>query len=487
MIWLLSGALFFNQEFYMSDFRPYDTNQQYLLPPSLRDWLPPNHVVYFVMDVVSQLDLTAIHRFYQFAPVKSQEGKIVGEKPKTHRGMPAYDPRMMVALLFYAYSSGTPGSRMIEKKCYEDVAFRIVSGDQKPDHTVISEFRRIHLKALAKLFVQVLRLCEKAGLVLLKDVALDGTKVKANASKHKAMSYERMVKREAQLQAEIEEILRRAERLDEEEDQKYGKDKRGDELPEELARRDIRLKKILEAKAALEQEAKEEAERKRQEREELEKQAAEKGEKVPGRPPEIKEEPDPKSQKNFTDPESRIMKNSDKAFVQAYNAQAAVTKSQIIVACEVSQQAADAPHALEMADRVKENTGSYPQRIIDDAGYFSEENVRGYEKRDIDPFIATGRQKHSDKPVAAPRGPVPKKATIKERMKRKLSTVAGRAIYALRKTMVEPVFGQIRTRGLIRFWLRGLEKVNGEWSLWCTTHNLMKLFRSGRFEIVLQS
>jgi transposase len=484
MAWLVPISISLYERSTMSaPFRPYDTNQQFLLPPSLREWLAPDHVVYFIMDVVAQLDLSAIYRYYDFAPVKNEKGEVLGERPKTNRGMPAYEPRMMVGVLLYAYVTGRPGSRVIEKECNEGVALRIISGNQHPDHTVISEFRRVHLKALTGLFVQALKLCQKAGLVNLGDVALDGTKVKANASKHKAMSYDRMVKKEAELKAEIEELLRRAEQVDEEEDRKYGKDKRGDELPEELARRESRLKKIQEAKAALEQEANEEAQRKRQEREELEQRAAEEGRSVPGKPPEISEEPDPKAQKNFTDPESRIMKNSDKAFIQGYNAQAAVTKkAQIIVGCEVTAQAADAPHAVRMADQVKENTGSYPKRMMEDAGYFSEENVRAYEERGIEPFITTGRQKHSEKPAAAARGPIPKKATLKERMKRKLSTLAGRAIYALRKIIVEPVFGQIRTRGLARFWLRGLEKVNGEWSLWCTTHNLIKLFRSGRFQ-----
>jgi methylmalonyl-CoA mutase cobalamin-binding subunit len=394
--------------------------------------------------------------------------------------MPAYEPRMMVALLLYAYVQGTPSSRVIERRCQEDVALRIISGNQQPHFTVISEFRRVHLKALKELFVQGLKLCEKAGLVKLGSVALDGTKVKANASKHKAMSYERMVKKETELEEEVKELLKRAEQTDDEEDKKYGPGRRGDELPEELARRESRLEKIRQAKAALEQEAKEEAERRRQEREELEKRAQEEGRSVPGKPPEISEKPEAKAQRNFTDPESRIMKNSDKAFIQGYNAQAAVDeKAQIIVACEVSNQAADAPHAVPMMDQVKENTGRYPQQAMEDAGYFSEENVQAQEARGIEVFVATGRQKHSEKLIAAPRGPIPKNATVKERMRRKLKTIRGRLMYALRKTIVEPVFGQIRTRGLVRFWLRGKEKADGEWSLWCTTHNLLKLFRSG--------
>ncbi|MGH7227850.1 MAG: IS1182 family transposase [Nitrospiraceae bacterium] len=467
-------------------FRPYDTNQPFLLPPSLREWLGSDHEVYFLMDVVAELDLSEIYRYYDFAPVKNEKGERIGERPKTNRGMPAYEPRMMVGLLLYAYVKGTPGSRVIEKKCQEDVAFRIISGNQQPHFTVISEFRRVHLKALSGLFVQGLTLCQKAGLVNLGDVALDGTKVKANASKHKAMSYDRMLKKEAELKAQIEELLRQAQEADQQEDKKYGKDKRGDELPEELARRESRLRKIQEAKAALEQEARQEAERKRQERDNLERRAEQEGRRVPGRPAEIPQLPDPKSQRNFTDPESRIMKNSDKAFIQGYNAQAAVDgKTQVIVAYEVTHQAADAPHAVEMMDQVKENTGRYPDRALQDAGYFSEANVQAQQARGIEPFVATARQKHSDEPLVAPRGPIPKNATVKDRMRRKLQTLRGKAVYALRKTIVEPVFGQIRTRGLQRFWLRGLQNVHGEWSLWCTTHNLLKLWRSGRAEAVL--
>jgi hypothetical protein len=368
---------------------------------------------------------------------------------------------------------------LIEKKCVEDVGFRVLSGNQKPDHDTIATFRRVHLEALKGLFMQVLELCEEAGLVKLGHVALDGTKVKANASKHKAMSYGRMKEKEEELQRQIEDLLRRAEETDQAEDQKYGKGKRGDELPEELARRETRLQKIQKAKAALEARAKAQAqEKKRQEQEEQERRKQE-GESEKGGPKaEISEVPKDKAQENFTDPESRIMKNSDKAFIQGYNAQAAVDhEHQVIVACEVTNQAADALHLKPMVQAIRTNTGAVPRELSADAGYFSEENVKLLEDLQIDPLVAAERLKHAEKPPA-PRGRIPKHATVKDRMRRKLRTLAGRAAYALRKVTVEPVFGQTRTRGLIRFWLRGLTKVKAEWALWCMGHNVLKLFRS---------
>jgi hypothetical protein len=386
---------------------------------------------------------------------------------------------MMTALLLYAYVTGTPSSRQIERKCVEDVAYRVISADQKPDHATIAEFRKVHLEALAKLFMQVLKLCQRAGMVKLGHVALDGTKIKANASKHKAMSYERMVKKEEQLKREIDELMSQAEQTDETEDRQYGKGKRGDELPPALARRESRLKMIQEAKAALEAEAREVAEHKRQERQELEQEAQKQGRKVGGKPPEITEQPRPKAQRNFTDPESRIMKNGEKAYIQGYNAQAAVDhEHQVVVACDVTNQAADAPHLEGMVEQVEANTGGKPRELSADAGYFSEQNVRALEDKQIEPLVAAQRIKHGESPPA-PRGRIPQQAGVKERMIRKLQTQAGREAYALRKVTVEPVFGQTRTRGLIRFWLRGVRKVKAEWALWCTGHNLLKLFRHG--------
>ena len=296
------------------------------------------------------------------------------------------------------------------------------------------------------------------------------------------MSYGYMGKRERELKEEIEELMKRAEETDQGEDEKYGKGKRGDELPEELARRESRLAKIQEAKAALEAEAKAEAEAEGIRREdEEERQRRERDGELPksGNPPKPSEQPKEKAQRNFTDSESRIMKNSDKAFIQGYNAQAAVDHDhQVIVACEVTNQAADAPHLPSMLEQIESNTGGRPKELSADAGYFSDQNVKAVEENGIDPYIAAERFKHGKRPPA-PTGPIPEAASRKERMIRKLRSEAGRAVYALRKVTVEPVFGQIRTRGLLRFWLRGRAKVKAEWALWCTGHNLLKLFRSG--------
>ena len=461
-------------------FQAYDPDQSLLFPPNLRDWLPSDHLTYFVMDVVAALDLGEILAYYDFETVKDAEGKVVGQRIKSKRGRPAYHPRMMTALLLYAYVTGTPSSRGVQKKCQEDVGFRVISANQKPDHSTISEFRQVHLGALAKLFLQSLKLCQEAGMVKLGHVALDGTKVKANASKHKAMSYGYMQKAEAALQKEIEELMKRAQDTDQAEDQKYGKDKRGDELPQELARRESRLVKIQEAKAALEAKAKAEAEAIRKaDEEERQRRERDGAPPKPGKKPDPSEVPDEKAQRNFTDPESRIMKNSDKAYIQGYNAQAAVDHAhQVIVACEVTNQAADAPHLKAMVEQVQANTGGKPEELSADAGYFSDDNVKALLELQIDPLVAAERLKHGEKPPA-PRGRIPKEATLKDRMRRKLRTLAGRAAYALRKVTVEPVFGQTRTRGLIRFWLRGLKKVKAEWALWCTGHNLLKLYRAG--------
>ena len=458
-------------------FKPYDPDQSLLLPPNLREWLPEGHVALFVMDVVKVLDLGEILRYYEIAPVLNDEGEVIGQRAKTKRGKPAYDPRMMTALLLYGYVTGVPSSRQIERKCQEDVGFRVISANQKPDHSTIAEFRRIHLVALGELFLDVLKLCRKAGLVKLGHVSFDGTKVKANASKHKAMSYAYMEKDEKRLKEEIRELLREAEDRDRQEDRKYGKGKRGDELPEKLARRESRLKVIQEAKKALEEEAREKAKAEGKLDEDGKPKPPKRG-KPPKTPPGT---PKPKAQRNFTDSESRIMKNADKAFIQGYNAQAGVDREhQVIVARDVTNQAADAPHLKPLLEQTRKNMSRKPKQVSLDAGYCSEENLEYLERKKIDAYVATERLKHNEKPPA-PRGPIPKDATRTDRMRRKLRTVAGKAIYALRKITVEPVFGQIRTCGLVRFWLRGLAKVKAEWSLWCTAHNLLKLFRSGAF------
>ena len=615
-------------------FRPYNPEQAELLPQSPRDWLSEDHLAYFILDVMKELDLGSIFAHYE----------------RETRGQPPHHPRMMVALLLYGYSVGVASSRKLEKKTYEDLAFRVLTGGQQPDHVRISEFRRIHAEALAGLFTQVLALCQKAGLVQLGHVALDGTKVKANASKHKAMSYERMQKREEEYQEKAEALLRVAEETDTAEDNLYGKDKRGDELPEELRRTESRLQRIRAAKKALEAEAKAareatkagadeateeqtkrgaapeasrsaenevakeqpeaqvvakviEAARPELAEERAESQAAPRTiaaaehraseamepntsevsaagptndeteaqgvtKVIEAARPDIVEErvetqaaprtietaehgvseatepktseasaagltndgndepppsagptplpqhkirsnpdgtPHPKAQRNFTDPDNRIMKNQD-GFVQAYNCQAAVDeKSQIIVAQAVTNQPPDVEHLVPVVEQMIENCGDVPQQLTADAGYFSEENVVRAAELGVETFIATKRQKHgepqqqpqegpSDDPSPGPRGAGQPGGTqqpqegpsdgspeerIKEWMARKLATEDGAAVYARRKAVVEPVFGQIKAgRGFRQFLRRGIEKVRAEWALICTTHNLLKLYQA---------
>lgn len=439
-------------------YRPYDPDQMFLLPPSVKDWLPMGHLAHFIADVVEQLDLGAITSVYE----------------REDRGFPPYHPTMMVKVLLYAYCVGLPSSRKIERALVEDVALRYLAANNTPDFRTISDFRRRHLEALRGLFLQVLRLCQKAGMVKLGHVALDGTKMKANASKHKSMSYGRMHKEEARLQSEVDELLRRADEIDEAEDAEHGRDKRGDELPAELAYREGRLKKIREAKEALEREAQEAAQARRSELEA-------RGPRPGPRPPAPDPTPKDKAQKNFTDPDSRIMPQpGDRlSFMQAYNCQAAVdAKAQIIVAADVAQHTNDSRQAKPMIEQVKANVGRVPRKASMDTGYFSDDNVRALEKLGVDTFIPPERQKHGLSTPPAPRGRMPVELSTKARMRRKLQTVRGRAVYAKRKTIVEPVFGQTKQgRGFRQFLLRGLAKVKGEWSLMCTTHNLLKLWR----------
>jgi transposase len=428
-------------------FRPYDPEQTYLMPASLHDWLPQDHLAYFITDVVDHLDLS----------------DILGRYENEERGYPPYHPNMMVKVLLYAYSVGVPSSRKIAKRLQEDIAFRVLAANNTPDFRTISDFRKEHLKALAALFLQLLKICQKAGLVKMGHVALDGTKIKANASKHKAMSYKRMKEEEFRLAAEVEELLKRAEVTDNEEDKQYGKNKRGDELPEELAFRESRLRKIREAKAALEAEAMSDNEQKPD-------QGGEVGGAIL---------PKDKAQRNFTDPESHIMPVSgSKDFVQAYNAQAAVDSAhQVIVAAEIIDHPTDRGQAEPMMDKVKENTGKIPVQMSADAGYFSSETVTNLTAQSIDVYMPPNKIPHSDFVLAAPRGRIPKNLTIPDRMRRKLRTKKGKKCYGLRKELPEPVFGQIKqVRGFRQFLLRGMEKVSSEWKFICTGHNLLKLF-----------
>jgi len=428
-------------------YRPYYPDADLLLPPSLREWLPENHLSCFVSDVVDQLDLSAMDAAYK------------NEK----RGQPPYDPRMMTKLLVYAYCVGIFSSRRIEQRLKEDIAFRMLAADNQPNFRTISDFRKIHLKTLEGLFEQVLKIALEAGAMKVGRVARDGTKVKANASKHKAMSYDRMREKEKDLKAEIKDLMAQAEAADAEEDARHGRNNRGDELSGELARRETRLKKIREAKRALEARAREKA-------------VAENGD-----PNTVK--PKDKDQYNFTDPESRIMKGPD-GFVQAYNAQAAVEPGlQLMVGQEVTAAANDKEQLIPMVEVIRQQSGQRPDEVLADSGYCSEKNLEALESAEnpecrIEGYIATERQKHDEYKEACPRGPLPADATRVDRMRRKLKTKAGKAVYAARKTIVEPVFGQIKQgRGFRQFLLRGIEKVRGEWSLVCLTHNVLKLYR----------
>jgi transposase len=454
-------------------FRPYPLDQRLLLPPDLREWLPEDHLALFVSDVIDSLELSAIFHAYE-----QGDG----------RGQPPYDPALMVKLLVYAYCTGKPSSRKIERATYEEVTYRVLAADQHPDHASIAEFRRRHLQALAGLFLQVLRLCQAAGLVKLGHVALDGTKLKANASKHKAMSYGRMAGAEQKLEEEVQKLLEEAQMADAAEDARYGKGKGGDELPMELARRESRLRKIREAKAALEQEAKEQAreaavaaqakiaERQRQE--------AETGQKAKGRTPlapdPAQARPEPKAQRNFTDPDSRIMKDgATKSFEQAYNAQVVVdSHAPIIVAAAVTQEANDKQQLVPMLGAVQDNVGELPQKASADAGFFSEANLTDERVSGVDLYVPPDRQHHDPLPAASS-GAASAGGPVREQMRHKLKTPEGAAVYKLRKAIVEPVFGQIKEgRGFRRFAFRGLAQVAAEWTVICLTHNLLKLFRA---------
>jgi transposase len=448
-------------------FRAFVPDQMLMLPPSLDEWLPEGHLARFVAELVDEvLDLGPILASYT-------------EK----RGFPPYDPRLMVRLLIYGYTTGVRSSRAIERKCTDDVAFRYLAADQAPDFRSISRFRRHHLDALAGLFLQSLHLAQKLGMVKMGRVALDGTKLEASASKHKAMSYGRLIGKEEQIEAEIaalettaRSLLDDAEAVDAAEDARFGVDGKEADLPAELDRREKRLARLQAARAQIEAEAAEKArkhaedkERRRQERVGAgdEQAVTDAGEQAA-----VKARPKPKAQANFTDPDSRIMKNSDGAYIQAYNAQAA----------DITTNASDALNYTSMLDQSETNTGAHPKQALVDAGYCSETNLEAAQERQLacgtDTFMATGRLSHDEQVPPAPRGRISKDATLKERMARKLRTKPGKAAYSRRKAIVEPVFGQIMTcqngRQLL---LRGEDGARGEWRLLAACHNLRKIFR----------
>jgi transposase len=443
-------------------YRDWSRDQNYLFPPSPHDWLPEGELVYFLLDTVATVDLTPIFAHYE----------------RDLRGQPPFHPRMMVALLLYCYATGTRSSRRIMKRCHVDVACRVIVGEDIPDFRTISDFRKIHLARLEALFVEVLKLCALAGLAKVGTIALDGTKVKANASRHKAMSYDRMKTEEERLKQEIADILAEAQTADNAEDLQHGPDRHGDELPDELARRQSRLAKIQAARRLLEERARIEA------TEEAAGRQAE-GKSPPVTPP-AEAVPDPRDQISFTDPESRIMKASNKGWDQCGNAQAVTNEHQIILAADVTNQANDVRQTVPMADQTRANLDAAGvkdaiQAMLGDAGYYSEPNATALEQRGIDPHLATERLKHHEKVAAAPRGRIPKGLSAKQRMARKLRTKKGRAMYAKRKGMIEPIFGQLKqVLGFRQFSMRGLASMRGEWRLLATVHNLLKLWRNGQ-------
>lgn len=480
--------------------------QDFLFPPSPRDWLPDDHLVYFVLDVVEELDLSAI------------EASIQGKDP---RGERPYNPAMMVALLIYAYSVGIFSSRKIARATYEQVAFRVLTGDQHPHFTRINEFRKQHLGTFHGLFKQVLQLCQRAGLVKLGHVALDGTKLQGNASKHKAMSYAYMQELERRLESEIAGLLKQADEADAADDARLGEGQDEESIPAELRRRQARLEKLRAAKAELEAEAKAAraarlrelaegcdnraanaeddkqrklnetlAAKRRKEADELD----DRDDDDDGGPPLQTVDglpkhrartlrdgtPHPKSQRNFTDPESQIMPSGD-GFLQGYNCQAAVDDAhQIVVAASVTDQAPDAGNFVPMMKQVIANTGRAPAAATGDTGFWASEVESASAALGINALVAVERRKHWDTDKAATEGQAPDDATPKERMRHKLRTAEGRATYARRKLTVEPVFGQVKEiRGFRRFSLRGLAAVAAEWQLVLLTHNILKLFRAG--------
>ena len=438
-------------------FRPWNIDQTQLLPPSVLDFVPEGHLSRFVVALVREsLDLSEITASYT-----------------SGLGQPPFDPRMMTALLLNAYASGVYSSRRIAKAAQERADFMMIVALDPPDFRTISDFRKRHLQALAGLFVQVLRLAEKAGLAKLGHVALDGTKIKANASKHKAMSYDRMKKREAELQAEVDRWLKAAEAADADEDAVHG-NKRGDEMPAWVADKEKRLAKIREAMAALEADAKAAAEDKRRLDAEKERQREAENRKKTGRKtPPPTDAPDGKAQRNFTDPESRVLLTRD-GFIQGYNAQAAVDGAhQIIVAHVLTQSASDHHQLVPLIDGIAANLGRKPKETSADSGYLSEANLQSLADRGIAGYVAMGRAKHPTRQTRNVGGP------LMQAMRRKLKRAGWRSRYRLRKQIVEPVFGQIKqARGFRQFLLRGVDAVAAEWAMICLAHNLTKLAKA---------
>lgn len=460
-------------------FRVCSHDQPFLLPPSLQDWLPENHLARFIAEVINELDLSPIYASYE-----RSDG----------RGLAAYHPTLMARLLLYGYCIGVTSSRKIEQATYDNVAFRYLSADQHPDHDTLAAFRQEHIQALADLFVQALRLCQKAGLVKLGNVSIDGTKIKANANAWRSMSYQKLSEREQHWRAEVARLLSQAQQKDREEDQRLGSAQPSDRLPDELANAQERLQRLQQAKAEIELEA----------QAKLQAISTNCPARKPGRPknadqanrdPDDRKQRDknkkrrmrakknaaaPKGRYNFVDPDSRLMKGGGQAgLMQAYNAQIAVdSHAQIIVASELTQEAFDCQQLLPMVKSLRDTVQGVPTTITADAGYWNTDSL-------LDPFLnGIEMLVPPDSRPLPPDGSLPRTAPRHEeafRMRRLLATEQGKARYALRQCTVEPVFGQIKeARGVRRFRLRGLLKATSEWKLICATHNLLKLFRHRR-------
>ncbi|MCH8887425.1 MAG: transposase [SAR324 cluster bacterium] len=445
------------------NFLPYDQDQLYLMPPDLSEWVAESSLARFVSEVVEQLEAEGELEIF-YSPYRADGW-----------GRAAYHPRMMVKVILYGYCCGVTSSRRIARALENDIAFRFLSANQQPDFRTVSDFRKDHLAALEALFIDVLRLCQSAGLAKMGRVALDGRKVAGNAALDQNRAKDAIEK-------EVARILAEAERVDAEEDEKYGPDRRGDELPEELRTREGRLKRLKEARARLEAEARQARQRQEQKIEARRQDEEESGRKKRGRKPKSAEDAvNTEAKANITDPQSRIMKTR-RGWLQGYNGQAmADCDSQVIVAQDVTQAENDVNQLAPMLEVCEAQAGRRPEEALADAGYWSEENA-GLENETTELFIATikdWKQRKELKEKGAPRGPIPKDATARDRMERKLLTRRGKKIYKQRGSTIEPVFGQMAMRGLNRIWLRGINGAKGEWSLWCTTHNLLKLWRSG--------
>jgi transposase len=452
MIIVFEGLMNYN-------FRSYNPKQPYLLPPSLDDWLPQEHLARFISETVDQMDLSALIKAYR----------------ANGQGSAAYHPAMMVKALLYAYCIGIPSSRKIAKALVDDVAFRWLAAGNFPDFRTISEFRRRHLKALQDLFPQILLLCKASGLVKAGIIALDGTKVKTNASLSRNKTYEQLSKEEKRLKEKVEVLLEQAEKTDQEEDRLYGS-KRGDELPEDLSTAEKRLAKIKEAKRYLEEEAR--------------KKAAGKAEALKHKESHNKhcrksQKPDdtvkPEAKVNMTDSESRIQKTS-KGYIQGYNAQTVATEDQIVIACDVVNEANDIHQLKPMIEQADENLSKLEisaKTILADAGYCSEENLEHLKSKDeINALVSTRKEQEMRKAESGSKN-IRHRSDRYKAMDRNLKNPVSRYIYGFRKRIIEPVFGQMKyCRGLTGFLLRGLEKAKGEFSLWCIAHNILKLYRN---------